>query len=54
MVRHRKLKQKKKRNVKCYNNFDVWKTEIILDGKRQKQPPMGVLKMSEIFGKLSK
>ena len=35
-----------KRNKKCeiyYNNFALWKIETILDVKRQKQPPRGVL-----------
>ena len=45
-----------KRNKKCeirYNNFALWKIETIVDVKRQKQPPRGVLKIFiEIFGKL--
>ena len=45
-----------KRNKKCeicYNNFALWKIETIVDVKRQKQPPRGVLKIFiEIFCKL--
>ena len=33
----------------------LWKIETIVDVKRQKQPPMGVLKIFiEMFGKLNK
>ena len=42
-----------KRNNKCeicYNNFAFWDIETIVDVKRQKQPPKGVL---EIFGKIN-
>ena len=45
-----------KRKKKCeiyYNNFALWKIETIVDVKRQKQPPRGVLKIFiEIFCKL--
>ena len=45
-----------KRNKKCgicYKNFAPWKIEAIVDAKRQKQPPVGVLKIFiEMFGKL--
>ena len=44
MVRHRKLNQKKKKCEICYN-FALWKIETIVDFKRQKQPPRGVLKI---------
>ena len=30
---------------KCYNNFALWKIEIIVDVKYQKQPPRGALKI---------
>ena len=46
-----------KRNKKCeicYNNVALWKIETIVDVKRQKQPPRGVLKIFiQIFGKLN-
>ena len=38
-----------KRNKKCEicsNNFALWKTEAIVDVKRQKQLPRGALKFS--------
>ena len=47
-----------KRNKKyeiCYNNFPLWKVETIVDVKRQRRPPRGVLKiLIEIFGKLNR
>ena len=46
-----------KRNKKCKiccNNFALWKNETVVDVKRQKQPPRGVLKIFiEILRKLN-
>ena len=38
----------------CHNNFALWNIEDIVDVKRQKLPPKGILKIFiEIFGKLN-